>query len=56
MTTQGVAVFKKLVKGRQPHELTLPNPEMKSWARMQIGRAMRDAVSAAKLEAPAVFL
>ncbi len=55
LTTQGVAVFKMLAKGRPPHELMLPNPEMKSWTRMQIGRAMRDAVTAAKLEAPAVF-
>jgi integrase len=55
LTTQGVAVFKKLAKGRPPHELMLPNAEMKSWTRMQMARAMRDAVTAAKLETPAVF-
>ncbi len=55
LTTQGVAVFKKLAKGRAPEELMLPNAELKPWTRMQIGRAMRDAVTAAKLETPAVF-
>jgi hypothetical protein len=30
----------------------LPNAELKSWTRMQIARAMRDAVIVAKLETP----
>ncbi len=45
LTTQGVAVFKKLAKGRQTDELMLPNAERKSWSRMQIARAMRAADS-----------
>ena len=55
LTTQGVAIFKKLAKGRPPEDLILSNAEMKSWTRMQIARAMRDAVTAAKLKTPAVF-
>jgi site-specific recombinase XerD len=55
LTTQGVAVFKKLTKSRSSEDLMLPNAELKSWTRMQIARAMRDAVIVAKLETPAVF-
>ena len=55
LTTQGVAVFKKLAKGRPPDALMLPNAEMKSWSRMQIARAMRAAVTAAQLETSAQF-
>jgi integrase len=55
LTTQGVAVFKKLVKGRSPDAPMLPNAEMNSWSRMQIARAMRAAVAAAQLETSAQF-
>ncbi|MGP8166608.1 MAG: tyrosine-type recombinase/integrase [Steroidobacteraceae bacterium] len=55
LTTQGVALFKKLAKGRPPDALMLPNAEMKSWSRMQIARAMRAAVTAAQLETSAQF-
>ena len=43
LTTQGIAVFKKLAKGRPQEALMLPNTEMKSWSRRQIARAMRAA-------------
>ncbi len=55
LTTQGQTLFKKLTKGRAPADLMLPNPDGAPWTRMQIARAMREAVTAAQLQAPAVF-
>lgn len=55
LTTQGIAVFKRLAKGRPAPDLMLPNTDMKLWTRMQIARAMREAVTAANLDTPAVF-
>ena len=55
LTNQGIAVFKRLARGRPPADLMLPNADMKLWTRMQIARAMREAVTAAKFETPAVF-
>ncbi len=54
LTRAGQAFFKKLAKGRQPGDLVLPNSEGGNWTPMQIARAMRAAVTAAKLP-PAVF-
>lgn len=55
LTSAGQAFFRKLVKGRAPSDIMLPNVEGERWTRMQIARAMRDAVAQAKLGSPAVF-
>jgi integrase len=54
LTRAGQAFFKKLAKGRQPGDLVLPNSEGGNWTPMQIARAMRAAVTGAKIP-PAVF-
>jgi integrase len=54
LTRAGQAFFKKLGKKRQPGDLMLPNSEGRAWTPKQIARAMRAAVTAAKLP-PAVF-
>jgi integrase len=55
LTTQGMTLFKRLVKGRGADDLLLPNREGKQWTRIQISREMRAACADAKLETPAVF-
>ena len=54
LTRAGQAFFKKLGKKRQPGDLMLPNSEGQAWTPRQIVRAMRAAVTAAKLP-PTVF-
>jgi len=55
LTTAGKAFFTKLVKNRDKASIMLPNTAGQRWTRMQIARAMRDAVEAAQLEEPAVM-
>ena len=55
LTTDGQVFFKKLARRREPGDLMLPNSEGKAWTSMQIQRAMRPAVKAAKLKTKMVF-
>jgi integrase len=55
LTLAGQVFFKKLAKGRAPGDLMLPNPEGAAWAPMQIRRALKPVLKAAKLKTRAVF-
>jgi integrase len=54
LTTQGVALFKRLSKGRTPTATMLVTPEGTPWTKRQYGLAWAKACTAAKIEG-AVF-
>jgi integrase len=55
LTKAGQTFFKKLAKGRGAADILLPNAAGGRWTRMQIARAMRQAVKESSIQNPAVF-